>query len=66
MPSLNREECLHLLRKHVATFAGMLEPQNTVPKHVLLNGGGPENVGGLKRINELFEMLRDVRPNEYE
>lgn len=58
---MNREEIMHLLRLHVATFAKMLEHQNNVSKHVLAKGGGPENRGGLDRINELFAMLQDVK-----
>lgn len=63
---LNREECLFLLRKHVATFAGMLESQNRIPKAVMAKGGGPENIGGLDRINELFALLPDVTPVDYQ
>lgn len=59
MSDLNREEIMHLLRRHVATFAQMLDPQNDVPDNVLAKGGGPENRGGLDRINELFAMLKD-------
>ena len=59
MSALNREEILILLRQHVGSLASMLQSQNTVPKNVLLNGGGPENRGGLNRINELFEILQD-------
>lgn len=55
---LNREEIMHLLRKHTATFAGMIQENYTVPVNVLATGGGSQNIGGLNRINELFEMLK--------
>lgn len=64
MTDLNREEILILLRKHVATFARMLDPQNAVPKNVLWTGGGPENRGGLNRINELFTLLKNLADEE--
>lgn len=56
---------MHLLRIHVATFAAMLDARNDVPKNVLAQGGGPENRGGLDRINELFAQLRDRPPSNY-
>lgn len=58
MSELNREEIMHLLRRHVATFAGMLQEQNSLPKNML--------AGGLNRINELFALLKDSKPNSYE
>lgn len=63
MPDLNREEILALLRIHTATFAGMIDARNSVPKSVLAEGGGPENRGGLNRINELFALLQDPKPD---
>lgn len=58
---LNREEIMHLLRLHTETFLGMLDEGNYVSKHVLSGGGGPENRGGLERINELFSLLEDKK-----
>lgn len=63
MSDLNREEIMILLRQHVASFATMLDERNRVPKNVLANGGGPENRGGLNRINELFALLKDSPPS---
>lgn len=63
---MNREEILYLLRKHVATFAGLLEAQNSVPNRNLWGGTGPEAVGGLKRITELLEALPERPTDNYQ
>lgn len=63
MKEMNWEEIMHLLRLHTGTFLGMLDEGNSVPKHVLADGGGPENRGGLDRINELFAALPDKPAN---
>lgn len=62
---LNREEIMHLLRIHAKTFALLLDERNDVPRNVLANGGGPENRGGLNRINELFAILPDRKTVPY-
>lgn len=56
---LNRMEVLTLLRTYVGQFSLMLQSQNSIPRRVLWEGGGPENLAGLKRINELFMLLKD-------